>query len=560
VIEAVATVVFGAFGIGGERCGRLQVVSPDPEATLLPEHITREAAGAVILAGAGVSADALRKAASLNVAGVIAGSIDNASLREYLGYEIGVPITGQEDTVTTLILTSGFGRLPMDGGLWHMLAGHAGEMVSHTCAATWLSRRLSYLVRAQGSSGAPPSRSLGTTQEVGYVKRLYLAGALILLLAMLVAGCARREPARVLPEESITEEEKSLFSQLSGEIGYLLCPPVAADQESVIRILVSVPGNAARIKVERYQGGRLQLVHDGPGHGSDFLVVEAEAAPAEVTLDGSLLTVLEQSPTSAELEVVTNTPFDQDQLPELVQFLTDSKAGVSAVAIALWGTDAPPEWEIRYASSGRTVRLAGGSPEITRDGHVLYVGDDQYLHRLQPDGIDLLLGPLVGSSLVLDSTERYIAYLHFLGGDAEDARWDVAVFDLQTGQDRTLFEPGPDLSVSIWGWYEDEIILCTSSKSGPYSDTLRLQLLSLDCQLSDWEAMSDLPILDLYSERSFDGRFIAYQALTEPTSVIVIDLVTLNLQRHAGCSEPEWAEDGLTVMSGGQRRTLPVER
>ena len=130
VIEAFAYAVYGAFGIGGERYGRLQVVSPNHEATLLPEHITREATRAVILAGADVSAAALRKAASLDVAGIIAGSIDNAALREYLGYEIGVPITGQENTVTTLILTSGFGRLPMDAGLWHMLAGHAGEMVS----------------------------------------------------------------------------------------------------------------------------------------------------------------------------------------------------------------------------------------------------------------------------------------------------------------------------------------------------------------------------------------------------------------------------------------------
>lgn len=392
------------------------------------------------------------------------------------------------------------------------------------------------------------------------MKRLYLAGVCLLMLATLAGGCTRQEPARVLSAESITEEERSVFCQLSGEIGYLLCPPAAGDQESTVRILVSVSGNAAGVKVERYQGGRLQLVHDGPGHGSDFLVVEAEAAPAEVTLDGNLLTILEQSPTSAESEVVTSTPPNQDQWTEYVQFLTDSKAGVSVVAIGLWGTDAPPEWEVRYASSGRTVHLAGGDPEISGDGHVLYVGEDQHLHRLQPDGVDLVLGPLVGSSLVLDSTERYIAYLQFLGGDAEDARWDVAVFDLQTGQDQTLFEPGPDLNVSIWGWYGDEIILCTGSKVGPYSDTLWLQLLSLDGLLSDWEAMNDLPILDLYSRRSFDGRFIAYQAMTEPTSVIVIDLTTLGVQRHADCSEPEWAEDGLTVTSGGQRHTVPVEK
>lgn len=130
VVEATATAVYGAFGIGGERYGRLLVASPDPEAVLLPEQITKEAAGAIILGGGPVSVGALRRAASLQVAGIIAGSIDNVALREYLGYEIGVPITGQEDTVTTLILASGFGQLPMAAELWQLLAAHAGEMIS----------------------------------------------------------------------------------------------------------------------------------------------------------------------------------------------------------------------------------------------------------------------------------------------------------------------------------------------------------------------------------------------------------------------------------------------
>lgn len=249
---------------------------------------------------------------------------------------------------------------------------------------------------------------------------------------------------------------------------------------------------------------------------------------------------------------------DPGQLPVYVQFLTDCKNGVSAWAIGLWGTEAAPQWEVRYASSGRTLPIAGGSPEITQDGDVLYVGEDQCLHRLQPNGADLVLGPLVGSSLFLDSMERHLAYLQFIGGDCEDARWDVAVFDLESGQDRKLLEPGPELNVSIWGWFGDKVILWTSNKYGSHSNELRLQLLSLDGTLSDWDEMAGLPSLDLYSERSFDGRFIAYQAMTEPTSVVLIDLETLHVQTFADCSEPEWSDVGLTVMTDGRRQAAQI--
>lgn len=130
VIEASALVFYGVFGVGSERYGRLMVVTDSIEQQLTPELLTKDTAGAVILVGGTVSAAVLRRAAELKVAGIIAGSVDNAALREYLGYEIGVPITGQEDIVTSLIITTGFGELPMEDALWHALLTHTGEMLS----------------------------------------------------------------------------------------------------------------------------------------------------------------------------------------------------------------------------------------------------------------------------------------------------------------------------------------------------------------------------------------------------------------------------------------------
>jgi len=39
--------------------------------------------------------------------------VSDETLRQYVGYDIGVAITGQENVPMTLILTEGFGELPM---------------------------------------------------------------------------------------------------------------------------------------------------------------------------------------------------------------------------------------------------------------------------------------------------------------------------------------------------------------------------------------------------------------------------------------------------------------
>jgi len=103
----------GIFGVGGERHGALLTVSDGPAAPLDEAKLTAACAGRVLLGGATVNVAQIRKAAEVGAVAMIVGAVSDAVLRAYLGYDIGVAITGQEDVPVTLILTEGFGQLPM---------------------------------------------------------------------------------------------------------------------------------------------------------------------------------------------------------------------------------------------------------------------------------------------------------------------------------------------------------------------------------------------------------------------------------------------------------------
>jgi hypothetical protein len=64
------------------------------------------------------------------VAAVIVGGFDDTDLRRLLGRDLGVAITGSEDLGFTLVLTEGFGRIPMADRTWKLLADHAGHAAS----------------------------------------------------------------------------------------------------------------------------------------------------------------------------------------------------------------------------------------------------------------------------------------------------------------------------------------------------------------------------------------------------------------------------------------------
>lgn len=130
VIETSAALVQGIFGVGGERQGRLRMVVASPGDCVEAEAIRPEMRGEVLVGGANLSADALRRAADVGVAGIVVGAIVDQDLIEFLGYDIGVAITGHEKINLTLILTEGFGSIPMANRTFELLQSLAGERAS----------------------------------------------------------------------------------------------------------------------------------------------------------------------------------------------------------------------------------------------------------------------------------------------------------------------------------------------------------------------------------------------------------------------------------------------
>jgi hypothetical protein len=128
VVSCYGSFMQGIFGIGGETYGNLLIATPDNHTVLTDKLITDEMAGKVVVGGSLVTADALNKAIKVGVRGIVIGGFDDKDLRDFLGYDIGVAITGAEDTTTTLVVTEGFGQIAMAGKTFDLLKAHEGEM------------------------------------------------------------------------------------------------------------------------------------------------------------------------------------------------------------------------------------------------------------------------------------------------------------------------------------------------------------------------------------------------------------------------------------------------
>lgn len=129
-IETSAAFIQGIFGIGGETEGKLLMVADSPGDALTADRIKPNHKGKILIGGSFVTGDALHKAVKAGVRGVIIGGMDDKDLVDFLGYEIGVAITGHEDVGITLVLTEGFGRMRMSKRTFALLKSFEGKRAS----------------------------------------------------------------------------------------------------------------------------------------------------------------------------------------------------------------------------------------------------------------------------------------------------------------------------------------------------------------------------------------------------------------------------------------------
>ena len=130
VMEATATFIQGIFGIGGEANGELLVVVGSPDEELSERLVKPEHKGKILVGGSLVTAGAFKKAREYGVVGVVAGGFHDKDLRDVLGKDLGVAITGTENLGTTLVITEGFGSIPMAQKSFDVLRSRQGERAS----------------------------------------------------------------------------------------------------------------------------------------------------------------------------------------------------------------------------------------------------------------------------------------------------------------------------------------------------------------------------------------------------------------------------------------------
>jgi hypothetical protein len=118
----------GIFGIGGETHGEIKIVVKDNTEVLTDALIDKNCQGKVVVGGSLVTAEALKKAISLGAKGIVVGGFDDKDLRGFLGYDLGVAITGSEDLGITLVVTEGFGQINMAEKTFSLLKSKEGQM------------------------------------------------------------------------------------------------------------------------------------------------------------------------------------------------------------------------------------------------------------------------------------------------------------------------------------------------------------------------------------------------------------------------------------------------
>ena len=130
VVETNAAFMQGIFGIGGETRGPLTMVCESPDEDLTPQKLTSAHSGAIVIGGRRILGETVARAKELGIAAIIGGGIDDQDLKEILGYDLGVAITGSEEIGLTLIVTEGFGQIAMAKQTFQLLQSVAGKVAS----------------------------------------------------------------------------------------------------------------------------------------------------------------------------------------------------------------------------------------------------------------------------------------------------------------------------------------------------------------------------------------------------------------------------------------------
>ncbi len=177
VVRTQGAFVQGIFGIGGETFGPIEIVASGPDKPLEKSAISSGLRGKIVVGGAFVSYDTVMACRDAGVAAIVVGGFDDRDLRQLLGRDLGVAITGSEELGITLILTEGFGHIRMADRTWALLGNHHGQVAAVSGATqirAGVMRPEIIIPRDDMGAGAMESEGSGAL-EVGSLLRVIRA-------------------------------------------------------------------------------------------------------------------------------------------------------------------------------------------------------------------------------------------------------------------------------------------------------------------------------------------------------------------------------------------------
>jgi hypothetical protein len=221
-VETRGTFIQGIFGVGGETSGLLHVCVKGPGEALTEAHVGEDARGKVLVGGSHVSTKVLRHAIQKGARAVVVGGFDDHDLREFLGYDLGVAITGSEEKGITLIVTEGFGEIPMANRTFELLQACEGRKVSVSGATQIRAGVLRPEIVAPRLEESAPQEAEGGGGEAG--------------------GLALGSPIRVI--------RQPYFGRL-GRVASLPPELIALETEAKVRVLEVDFGNGSKVLLPR---------------------------------------------------------------------------------------------------------------------------------------------------------------------------------------------------------------------------------------------------------------------------------------------------------------------
>ncbi len=224
-VNTVATFIQGIFGIGPEVIGELVMIAKSPADVLNKEDIKIEHKNKIIVGGSLVTADALKRAVEVGVKGVVVGGYDAHDLKEFLGYDLGVAITGTEDKGITLVVTEGFGKINMAQKTFDLLKNSIGKKTSINGATQIRAGviRPEVVIPIEGAQIDQTGKSVGGGMAVGSLVRIirqpnFGEVAKVVSLPEQPTKIPTEARVRVVEIETLAKKERMILPRANVEI------------------------------------------------------------------------------------------------------------------------------------------------------------------------------------------------------------------------------------------------------------------------------------------------------------------------------------------------------